>query len=166
MSRDRTYWLRGAVSLAVLAALVGAVLAAPVAAKKGGITFNKLRRNVNVISGSEATGGAVPDALTKIGQLDLPKGNYGIVAKVHVTSAAGATIECALANGTTILDHGAVQDDDPFQEVIALTTGTILPGAGGTIEFRCSDAGAAANWIHLSITAFKLPKLTTIDLTP
>jgi hypothetical protein len=170
MNRTRMPWLRGAASLAVLGALVGAVLASPVGAKKPGLSFNKLRRNVNVIYGSEAGPAPVADALTKIAQLDLPKGNYGIVAKVHLSteSAGGATIECALANGTTILDHGAVELPHAFQDVMTLTTATTLTGAGGTVELRCSDgdAAVATTWQGVSINAFKLPKLTTIDLTP
>jgi hypothetical protein len=170
MNRTRRPWLRGAASLAVLGALVGVVLASPVGAKKGGLSFNKLRRNVNVIFGSEAGPGPVADTLTKIAQLDLPKGNYGIVAKVHLStdSATGATVECVLANGTTILDHGAVELPHPFQDVMTLTTGTTLTGGGATVELRCSDGNpaVATNWQHVSINAFKLPKLTSIDLTP
>jgi hypothetical protein len=170
MQKERRVSLRGLVTLGVLGALAVGLLSAPVVAKKGGVTFNKLRRNVNIIYGSELGPGSVPDTSTKIAQLDLPKGNYGIVAKVHLstTSVAGATVECVLANGTAILDHGAVQFPHEFQDVLALNTALTLGGAGGSVELRCSegDAAVTTTWQHVSISAFKLPKLTSIDLTP
>lgn len=162
--------VRGLVTLGVLGALSVGLLSAPVVAKKGGVTVNKLRRNVNIIHGSELGPGSVPDTSARIAQLDVPKGNYGIVAKVHLstTSATGATVECVLANGTAILDHGAVQFSHEFQDVLTLNTALTLGGAGGTAEFRCSDGSATVTttWQHVSISAFKLPKLTSIDLTP
>jgi hypothetical protein len=55
-----------------------------------------------------------------------------------------------------------------FQAVLNLNTALTLGGAGGTVELRCSDGDAAVTttWQHVSISAFKLPKLTSIDLTP
>ena len=55
-----------------------------------------------------------------------------------------------------------------FQDVVTLTTATTLTGAGGTVELRYSDgdAAVATTWQGVSINVFKLPKLTTIALTP
>jgi hypothetical protein len=170
METRRLRSVRGILTLGVLAALAAGLLLSPVAAKKGSKGLNKLRRNLNVIHGTEAGPGTVADTSTTIGQLTLPKGNYGIVAKVHLSteSTTGATIECVLANGTTVLDHGAVELPHPFQDVMALNTAAVLAGGGGTVELRCSDGSAAVatTWVHQSMTAFKMPKLTSIDLKP
>jgi hypothetical protein len=138
MDKGRKPWLRGAVSLAVLAGLAAALIASPATAhflhpskaqvKK--VARQMATQRVNALAPGIAqaavsadnasaegvfrafnqAGGTVPTGLASIGDLNVPAGSYAIFAKVNIFDSSDIRTQCFLTAGGSTDVGGEVSE--------------------------------------------------------
>ena len=159
-------WVRGSLSLGVLAALTAALLASPVGAG-GTLTKKKVKKIATGVV--KANGGIfivskegptdTPDSLGTIASLSLPAGTYAVFAKgvFQRGTAAEGNVLCELHIGGSKADEARMVLRIGSETDIMTLQGA---GGGGTTEFRCRDDTVVSTSLDVKITALRTPSLT------
>ena len=188
MAQRRTL-VRGGITLAVLAALAGAMVVAPAGAHVTS-KFGHLKKHIKKIAKQEANKAVagdnasaegifasfldgpvdIPTALTTIGSLSVPAGKYAVFAKVTVEDidpGFDTTSECQLDAGGTV-DNGEAYAETPTGAstesgiVIALEVVHEFTGSGGTINLLCADNDTVDQAKDIKIIAIRGPSLSNV----
>jgi hypothetical protein len=166
VQRGQRTWMRGAVTLAALAALTIGVLAAPGGAA-GTLTKAKVKKiakkvaNKVVDAENAIVASDFPDAdpgpgttgftygpTTTIASLTVPAGNWAYHTDFLISrNSGGLVVGCRLLSGATIVDQtNSFEGDTQSVETVSMQGASAFPN-GGTIEVRCDDgvAGGSGN---------------------
>jgi hypothetical protein len=178
--RQRT-WMRGAVTLAALAALTVGVLAAPGGAA-GTLTRAKVKKIAtrvankvvdaeNAIVSKNFADGDIPgnsgfdlnNPNTIMGSLSVPAGNWAFHADFEIARInTGIIVICEMRAGTDTDSATTWIPGSQTQTSVSLQTTAAFP-SGGTVDVRCDDGTAAttdADFSGLEIVAIEGSTLT------